>query len=490
MTKNRFSSEMKQEQISRQQLAERFIEFGWAPTPNSIDLGEDFIVHIHLQASATGIVFHIQEKSVTNLTQRQREGNLPYSLKIKDLLHWENFLLPVVLIIWDIRLRLGKWALVKDLIVELDKNSPEWREKKGTSSISVRIPWSNTTDDNGLNKLRRSIGKIVYPIISQGKVLRAEIKLSNKAIEKFIKEGEPVTLSGENFETSFPNWWTKWFGDFESKNAEIEFGTLPKSYKAIIEFINKDNSAVEAASLEFRLLRAGTEILRFNNEHEQNPLRCNLNLNIKPNGVVGEATFSINSKRVSVIEIKKALSFLQAIKNGGRINFSFKETGDQFSFDLQSNQMDELNHEFIELIEKLFIIQSKTGKFISISNKGISNHHIEIINELYEILTTGRVKLKDMVVSLNFKGETLRRLCNIHKEGKPAPKFRITMPESSTELFGVKFETGPTKQIFQGSIAMSPNEFDKKIKNLSQEDFLSVEFVNVDIDKEFLNFSK
>ena len=489
MPKNRFSSEMKQEQISRQQLAERFREFGWVPTPNSIDLGEDFIVHIHLEDNATGVVFHVQEKSVINLAQRQSKDYVSYSLKVKDLLYWENFLLPVALIIWDIKLRLGKWSLIKDLINDLDQKAPDWRQKNGASRVSVKVPWNNTTDNQGLNQLKRSIGNVIYPIISKGKPLNAEFRIPAHAIDKFIKEGEPVVLSGENFEANFPDWWTKWFGDTETKNIQLEIDTIPKIYKATIEFSDKENN-IDVASLELRLIRAGTETLKFNNEHEHNPLQCTLNLSLKSESVSGEATFTINSKGMSVIEIKKTIDFIQATKVGGRINFSFRESGDQFSFDLNPRDENEINPEFIILIEKLLVIQSKTKKFFHTPKEGFLNQHYEIINELYEALTNGKVLQNDMVVSLVLKGETLRRLCNIHKNGEPAPKFRIKKPESSTELFGSIIETGPVIQVFQGVIAMTPDEFEEKVNQLEQEEFLSVEFVNVAIENEYLNYSE
>jgi hypothetical protein len=168
MTKSiRFTPEKQQELISRYQFCERVVEFGWIPVPPE-DLGEDFIVHIYFEGQATGASFYVQEKSVVNLHKRRKGDFLPYSFDVKDLKHWEKFVQPVVLVVWDIKLREGRWALLKGVIKRIDQTRPKWRTQKETR---VYIPWNNTTDNDGLVKLRHKVGKIMFPIIGKGKEL-------------------------------------------------------------------------------------------------------------------------------------------------------------------------------------------------------------------------------------------------------------------------------------------------------------------------------
>lgn len=119
----RLTPAKQQELISRNQFAERLIQFGWMPHVPE-DLGEDFIVHVYFEGRATGVVFHVQIKSIINLQQRRRRRGkyVAYDdFKIKDLKHWDGFSLPVVLVVWDIDLREGRWLLVKDAIAYLDQ---------------------------------------------------------------------------------------------------------------------------------------------------------------------------------------------------------------------------------------------------------------------------------------------------------------------------------------------------------------------------------
>jgi uncharacterized protein DUF4365 len=104
----RFTPEKQQELISRYQFCERLVQFGWIPVSPE-DLGEDFIVHVYYERKATGVSFYVQEKSVTNLQNRQKGDFLPYTFEVKDLKHWENFAQPIILVVWDIMLRAGRW---------------------------------------------------------------------------------------------------------------------------------------------------------------------------------------------------------------------------------------------------------------------------------------------------------------------------------------------------------------------------------------------
>src|SRR5258708_16699255 len=142
----RFTSEKQQELIRRSQFCERLVEFGWIPV-SSEDLGEDVIVHIYFEGRATGASFYVQEKSIINLDARRKGDFLPYSFEVKDLIHWEKFVQPVILLVWDIKLREGRWTLLKDAIKEIDQKRPKSRGQKETT---LHIPSHHTTHNDTL----------------------------------------------------------------------------------------------------------------------------------------------------------------------------------------------------------------------------------------------------------------------------------------------------------------------------------------------------
>lgn len=122
--KRKFAKSIQQEGISRDQISERLKEFGWIPSPTNIDLGEDFIVHIYIDGNPTGKTFHLQAKSVTNIDERKKKNFLVYQFKKQDIFDWEYFEDPVVLLVWDIKQRTGKWVLLDDVIRHLENKNP------------------------------------------------------------------------------------------------------------------------------------------------------------------------------------------------------------------------------------------------------------------------------------------------------------------------------------------------------------------------------
>ena len=205
----RYTPQKQQERISRRQFCERLEEFGWIAGRPDEDLGEGFIVHIYFQGRATGVTFHVQLKSVTNLTERRQGDYLVYDFEVKDLKHWADFSMPVALVIWDVKLREGRWALVDAVIRDLDQRRPQWRTNK--SKVRVHIPWANTTDNAGFVQLKQSIGRYFYPLITTNKPLEGiqmkfkfpnmkEGRLAYVTLERVIKEGEPGLVKAEFIE--------------------------------------------------------------------------------------------------------------------------------------------------------------------------------------------------------------------------------------------------------------------------------------------------
>src|ERR1044071_3154668 len=290
MLQRRFSRESQQEQISRKQIAERFLDFGWIPSEPSLDLGEDFFVHIYIEGRATGVTFHIQAKSTSNLPSLRKGSYLGYyPIKPKDLKHWELFSVPVVLIIWDTTRREGRWELISDVIAELDKRRPQWRNN--TRGVSVRIPWGNTLADRELLRLKARIGRHFYPQISSGKVLEGTFAFSfpnslegEKAYQdfkRFLERGESVILKGHAIQgVRFSEWWEQWFGKRECKDGtELHMGAATSSpFPATLNIIGTNGESASIPHIEFKVIQSGTEYVRLSNEHQVSPLRFTLGI--------------------------------------------------------------------------------------------------------------------------------------------------------------------------------------------------------------------
>lgn len=490
MGNRRSSLQLEQEQKSRHQLAERLSDFGWHFTSPSPDLGEDFIVEIYHEGQNTGITFYVQEKSVTNLSARKtKKENLVYQLKVKDLKHWESFSLPVVIIIWDVNLRDGRWCLVRELISYLDQNNPKWRKNK--KDVQVYLPWGNGISDEGLRRLKVEIGKQVYPLISSGKDLSLNMKLSfpntpegvnlRKAFDLHIKEGEPVTLKGDVIqELKFSDWWETWFGGFNLKEAEIYISENSQQRAVPISFkiIPSKGKTISLSNLEFRLIQAGTEFIKFSNEHTACPLLINFSLRKEENLIHGNQTFKFRHVGGDPHEILDFMNFIKALEYGGKLRLELHDIKQSYTANFPPGIVSGLDLAFYDLIQKLSHIQDKIGHFFKIPKEGILQKDSNSIFELFEIVERGVVHYKNAFMSLELKDNALQMLLETHKQGKPL-HLRFETDDSYVELFKERISTGPMIREITGVVEMNVSEFENTIIALKPGEFLNVNLINV-----------
>lgn len=499
MNKRRSSIQLEQEKKSRLQLEERLSDFGWHLATPSPDLGEDFIVQIYHEGQNTGVNFYIQEKSVTNLEERKtKDNNLVYTLKVKDLKHWEKFSLPVVVFVWDVNLRAGKWALVTELISSLDTKNPKWRKNK--SVVQVYISWRNGTDNGSLNRLKAEIGKQVYPLISSGKDLSLTMKLAfpktpegmklQKAFDMHIKEGEPVTLKGDVIqELKFSDWWEIWFGKLDVKTAEIKISeNAPNRRMPVsLRIIASKGKTVSLSNLEFRSTRIGTELIKFSNEHTSCPLLLTISMRRDGEKSHGNINCTFREMGGDPHDMLRYLDFVIAMGLGGKIRVDFHDVNQSTSAEFPSTNQTVIDSGFYNLIQKLCVIQDKTGVFLKVPSKGISGKDAEAIRELFGVVEDGIVTYEDMVMSLGLKREALKMLLSEHKEKKPI-RLQFTFQGSYVELFGEKIETGPMVREVTGFVEMDANELEKTINKMSPDDALDIRLINVNGTEKMLDW--
>jgi len=485
VSSSRFTPQLQQEQISRQQLSERLLEFGWTlATP--LDLGEDFIIHIYFQGRATGITFHLQEKSVTNLSARRQGEALVYDLKIKDLLHWETFSQPVVLVVWDVERREGRWALIADLIADLDQRRPAWRDNKST--VRVRIPWNNTTDDEGLAQLRRRIGQYFYPLLAKDRPLEMKFKLrypnttegqaALASARLTLKIGEETTIEGKFIsEVNYPEWWTPWADEPDLTKIGLTISTV------VPVFIHFTSDEGEEASLqtEFRLVRANSTRITLSNDHQIVPLHFKVNLPKSTQHAKDILSIRVNHLGDHVCETQEILRFVQALTTGGKLQLDFL-TAEQLTIDITILPKPEKSLEpaYLHLINQLCLIQSKTGCRLNLPPSGLINTDLAAIQELTQIIERGKTVAKRREASGEFRGPALEKIMEIHQQGDPI-HLTITVDESWVDLLGQKIQTGPLTRHIRGTLAIPAADLAKAIAGLAPDEYITLSFADCEI---------
>lgn len=520
ITALRYTPQKQQELRSRHQLSERLTDFGWLPVVPE-DLGEDFIVHIYHEGRATGVNFYIQLKSVTNLKERCKGNHISYSFKVKDLTHWEQFALPVVLIIWDVKLREGRWALLSESIQKLNQIRPEWRTQ---ATRVIHIPWHNTTDNDGLKRLREEIGQFMYPNLPIGqssgrinfiketkhgarlnyaqdtgharRLLEAKMELifpdslegkSNRDKFKFfVQTGEKVVLENIGTKIKVPEWYKSLFGDILLIQGNLEVGSRPQSQTlpASISISDNEGYTSPVQNVDFKLVAVGNQTVTWSNEHQKampllftivaNKSHIDLNLTVAP----------VNSK-VDLLAVRDALKFMQSFTKGGKLQLVLSGENDEIIVALPANSAKEPGIRFVENINMLCKIQERTGQLFQINpTEGFKSPDVETIYELTSIINTGKLIMRKKDWSERLEKEKLRSVLNAYRQTE-----RITIGgifgNSQAKLLEKKIELGGGFEYLTGKVYCSTEELKEKIRTLPSNQSLELKLVDVVIVQVF-----
>lgn len=496
VTALRYTPQKQQELRSRHQLSERLTEFGWLPIAPE-DLGEDFIVHIYHEGRATGVNFYVQLKSVTNLNGRRKGDYLPYPFEVKDLVHWEQFALPIVLIVWDVKLRQGRWAMLSDVIQQLDQHYPNWRDQK---TKTVHLPWQNSTNEDGLVKLRKVIGQKLYSLISKGKPQDVRLKftfnIQNKDDKRnwekfnyFLDSGKEVTLNNTSVQFDYPKWQQYWLELPEFDKWDFTLGPRVSSivHKVDISVTDKTGDFVYLPTTEFEVIFGGKSMTMSNEHQTRNPVHFHISfedLNLESEKFEKTTIiFEQNNLGSNVYQALDILKFRQALAEGGSLRLTFQDRGNRslppFIIDPQPDLIP--NPEVVDLVQKLCLIQKHTGKFISLPQNEILKEDAEIIHKMAEIIETGKViSYYDEVKVNGFQKEGLEIVLKFVKEN-PRIKLQATYEGIKLELFGDDFHFGPLTRHVIGNIQKTTSEFEQMINELNVNEIALFSLLDVEM---------
>ena len=482
----RFTQKMKQEEISRHQLCERLINFGWLPaTPK--DLGEDFIVHIYNEGRASGVTFHLQEKSIVNLVARRKKNYLSYkNVEVKDVVHWHSFhIQTVVFVVWDIRLREGRWIFVDDIVSDLDQRKPNWRTGK---TVTIRIPWSNTTDDVGLVRLRQEIGGRLFPVISKGKDLHFLINLNlsdtdegrdaRGELDKLIRKGERATFVGRAINSVNVSEWAKpWIGWYDpEKVALILEPTLPPDVLNVeIAAIGDNDETIFMPNIELKYTKFGSEIKQLSNEHQTTHLH--FSFAFYPVEKIISFSTHINNLGGNASVARDIMRFHAALAVGGILRLTIlspEQTVADFPLPPLPNAVQYLDG--IELIDKICRIQDKTHQFIRVPQDGWMQKEIKAIKDLSEVIERGVLRLPGDNYTSQLNREELKMMLEACKNGSETT-FILRSEGSEFDIFDVQINTGPVVRYIPVVIKMSVGDLENHINSMNQDDIFDLEFI-------------
>lgn len=462
----RYPKTVQQEQTSRAQIEERFSEVGWVATPPRVDLGEDYLVHIYLNGDATGVVFHLQAKSLTNIEARRRKGFFAYPLEVKDLLHWRGFTTPVALVIWDVNQRVGYWALVSQLIARLEREGKTWQKQK---RATVHVPASHTMDRPGLALLQEVIGSHFFPQIAKGRNLEVKVKLDfsasaeaeaqREAFDRHIRRGDPVVLKGRVIQgVTYSNWWQEWVGPHDPDQVEMHIGPgNPTPISLTLDAVGAGVSA-HLPGLPFQIEQMGTEYARLTTRANRAKLRVSVDIYKQGEELSGDLSVGTTGFAQSVADVEAVLHLFMILAGGGLVALvPDNPEGHSLPLKVSPDSGRPPDPKLVELVHQLKLIQERLGVRLEIPEGGMTADDIRTIQELSRTLSTGTNTYRDATASYCVRDIALAEL-RVAALAKRDVYLRETSPDSYFSLFGQSLETGPLRRDISGPVRFLSND--------------------------------
>lgn|SRR6266851_12182 len=137
------------EKISRNRLFEAFTQVGWVVWDLQPDYGEDLLVRIFVDNTATHYSFFVQAKSTDHIERYLHEDqkHITFPIDADHLEYWNQFWEPVILTVWDATSDITYWEPIQK---SLEKHGNSKRKKKSTY---IDIPTDNILDEKGIKRI-------------------------------------------------------------------------------------------------------------------------------------------------------------------------------------------------------------------------------------------------------------------------------------------------------------------------------------------------
>ncbi len=451
----RIGRQTDQELISKSALVNWLYRYEWKSNKPEIDLGQDLWVEIYENRRSTGLSVNVQHKSAENIDAYKLKASpqISYPVDVKDLLHWNKQLVPVILIICDLHREDERyWIFISDVIAELEKTDSTWLHQESTQAV---LPLINRLTADALPIIRHRLADHFYPVLAQRyKGIKIGMKFSfpatpagqskNAALMQFLDTGQPVTIEKKYIaDFRLSDWHEQLYG--RQIPDQLTFGKSSSRavYQFRVEIYTQDGSVVPAQTLELRMLQSGRRESTLTNGHQKQPLVFTFTLMNYPDRHFVQVNFKLVHAGNTVFETRDALLFLIAAAEGGQVQVietssgksvsaGVLETDEHFSIDQLKAQA--------ELVKKLCFFQSRFrfSPVLSVRGKYLTDDDYYPAHKLYTICQTGLFSgPREMTFTLDrvkISENTPNWEELLTKTPEQGMEMEMTIPESMTVL--------------------------------------------------------
>lgn len=456
----RFGWQDRQEAASKADFLKRLAQLGWNALEPAKDLGEDYLVQIYDDGVSSGLSFYVQLKSIKDAEKhkgKRAPNELRYSLDVKDIEHWEVQSPPVVLVVWDLDKQVGYWEAIPRIVEGLEKEKKKWREN---ASVTVKVPLANTTDEEGMGRLRWLIGKYVEPLIPKiGNVKTVfsfpatdEGTAALKALQQSLDDGTSTTIDGKFIASvQYPAWHRRLYGDVSPpQSLEVQLH-IPNDFTFRMRLeIQADHDSVSIPYVEFRTIRSGQNSIVLTNERQGLPLEITFKFDFEQNS--GSVDIRRTRSGRTPNEEREAIAILLWSRRAGSLMrlVDLEKKVPDFHAEISSEgtkaELESLLR-YYEILEKLCFIQARVARLGTITldpNREINNDDAALINDLFTIIRDGR---REKIVSLGFTVKQGTKFNNDEMNLNVPGPVKLRVEAKPIQLLGVSIPIGKVRMI-------------------------------------------
>jgi hypothetical protein len=231
--------------------------------------------------------------------------------------------------------------------------------------------------------------------------------------------------------------------------TSAKFPSLPTRVQGVfpltLEVESAQGARVALPSIQFEAAPAAAGGMEFNSSQQSRHWR----ISVKIDPVAGriDLRFALNYSNLNADQALRYIRFYQALARGGEIRISGKHliTGSDFLIArgaVRPGEYEGPDVRFVEVLERLALIESKTGVSFNIPEGDISGEEVRNIAATARILTTGHARYKaEPWVSVSTL-EQARGALETYDGGESRPTA-LHFQGQAVVVFGTKVPLGP-----------------------------------------------
>lgn len=267
-------------------------------------------------------------------------------------------------------------------------------------------------------------------------------KKASKELENAIKRGKPATIKAKYIKDISPSFYDLLPFREEGALSELKISSAKydKSLPVGLKVTGANSQTSSIDYVELKKVRAGTDEIEFSNIGQKAPIVIRLLLNLKKKKIQFNYKTEYEGFRPETV-LKFAEFFKIASLEGSYIEI--KDLQSSFTIvtiPIPKSSSPEQPKEWFDLLEHLIFIENAMNIQLKIPKDITQNDYIAL-NELDNIINTGKVVRPASNLNLGLSREGAKKILSIYQKDEWSP-LSIAYEDVEVELFGISIPLG------------------------------------------------